>query len=1590
MSSLATSESTSTTTARRASVLQPKLTVNRPGDAYEQEADRVADGIVATGRPAAVASVAGGDGGTRAAAAPRISRLQRQVSEEEELQARLQRQEDEELQARLQRQPEDEEEELHTHLQRQEDEELQTRAQRQPEEEEVQAQVQRQIRDDEDPVQARRVPSPRPDVADKQQYPALGQVEDALYASKGGGASLPDSVRIEMEAEFGADFSDVRIHTDAAAQAMTRELSAEAFTHGRDIYFSEGKYAPDSLRGKRLLAHELTHVVQQGAARQKLPPETVRQSNAAKDKPLPDPRDTSAVEAEAQTAQTVQEVTAATKEQKKAETQPDEAPSATPPTAQPHAAGSTVPAPSASPAATAPAAEGAAEDAPETERPTTKEASAEQRTAGIATGAKGAARSPKDVKTKGADVGAYLRRTTAAAVESKKQKLTKVAQAKKTKDPASEKLKQAEKAQEAPAGEAASQARGTKVKAVDEASPPTPDKERAKQELDRAMERALPATLKEVDSFKEEGRGRIVGNAVAGVVTTDTNAVQATYEEVDNPPEPGPPPEPQPLPPVEHAPPAPAVTLGQGVVGAVQPEHTDLSQFEAESDTMLEEEGITPEQLDMVDSGDLAEAKKERAGIKQTVREAPNAVKSVEKREKARVQQELANEEAAGKAQMEAERHKELQATKEKQQATKTALEKKRSAVAAKINGIYETANQTVKDKLDALETRSLKRFEEGQKKATARFEDTVNRRIEAFKDERYGGATGWTRWLHDKLLGMDDLPQVKRIFEDEKATFVAEIDRLVADITKDNERVIEECRTIVATARTKIEEFVASLGPALRQTGQQAMSEMKAKLDALDQKVEAKREELQQALEEKRSAAIEAIEKKIEAMKEEMSGALAKLGSLLLNAALKFFEWALSAAGYSADAIMGILNKGKAVLTAIVRKPVQFVKNLVGAVKKGVLQFKTNIKQHLIGGLIEWLTGALSSVPIQLPDTWNLKGILALVLQILGLTYDRIRAKLVKRVGEKVVSAIETGVTIVRRLITEGPIALWHMLKEKAAEIKQQVMEGIRTWVITNVVKQGIIKLLSFLNPAGALVQAILAIYNTIMFFVENRDRIVQFVKSVFTSIGTIAQGRLGAAASYVEQTLARTIPIILGFIARLLGLSGIGKAITTVIEKIRRPIDKVVDKALDKIVAMGRKLWAKAKAGVGKLKDKVVQWWKKDRSFTDKSGEGHKIFLKKSGARTALMLASAPEQMRKRLQALKQSKDVPPARKKKLTTAIQHTADLEAILQKLDAAGARSRKDERDEATIDTLTAELDAKMKTTADVLKGISLQEEADLASLPTPKYSFTMSGGRAKTATVELLSANRPMGAEPSADPLGWTALQQGLTTGGRHWRRMHLVNHRLGGPGTAENLAPGTQKNNSTHEKQFESILKQKVGDAPGEKKRDAVLWMTGEVTYHTASDQPENWAKTYAGGATPDIKHFPKKMEFEAGMYDVKEKDDGEAEYEKNDSPTVAKLPIDVPLPDWSLAETPSLQTASPRRYRGIASSHASDADAVFTDYVVNSIIKAKRYGSAADVKAKLDQEATRSSREKKTQERLRRAADILHDVVQAGQMQL
>lgn len=92
------------------------------------------------------------------------------------------------------------------------------------------------------------------------------QVESAIQNTRGKGRSLDGSLRESMENAFGVDFSQITIHTDAQSDMLNRSLNARAFTTGQDVYFRSGEYRSGTVDGQRLIAHELTHAVQQGGS----------------------------------------------------------------------------------------------------------------------------------------------------------------------------------------------------------------------------------------------------------------------------------------------------------------------------------------------------------------------------------------------------------------------------------------------------------------------------------------------------------------------------------------------------------------------------------------------------------------------------------------------------------------------------------------------------------------------------------------------------------------------------------------------------------------------------------------------------------------------------------------------------------------------------------------------------------------------------------------------------------------------------------------------------------------------------------------------------------------------------------------------------------------------------------------------------------------------------------------------------------------------------------------------------------------------------------------------------------------------------
>ncbi len=771
-------------------------------------------------------------------------------------------------------------------------------------------------------------------------------------------------------------------------------------------------------------------------------------------------------------------------------------------------------------------------------------------------------------------VAQYLAAQGAPALRRGIGNLQKQKRNEQTHDDAGEKLKQSELAVLIPRSERQSLSNSGQVNTVSTKPAPTPNENKAKNKLEQSLAAHIPKTLEDVDDFKDDKKAQLMGADVMQVVQGDKDAVNSTFKEMEQTPVPAPENTPEGLPPEELAPPTPNMNLGEGAVAPLQKEHTDVSAFTKEADSKLKEEGVTQEQLDMVDSGDLAAANTEKKGMEKAAKTEPLAVQKFAQQEAANVDKDLKQEEKKERNDLARQRKSGLGATAQKQKGTQTALEKKREEVGDKINGIFKAAQDKVKKKLADLETQSMKRFDDGNANASKEFEDNVERELDKYKDERYSGITGRLKKAKDWLVGMDDLPGVKEIFERNRNRFVTTINKLVDEITVDNKRVIQECKDELTNAKKEIKSYVDKLGPGLKSVGKKAAEEMDSKLDELDQFVNRKAEELQNKLKDKQQAAIKAIDEKIEKMKEAMAGALAKLGKLLLLAAKKFFTWALEKAGFSLAEIEGIINKGVAVLKAIFTQPIKFVKNLMNAAITGFKNFGKNFLTHLKNALFEWLTGSLQG--LVLPKTWDFQGIISVALQMIGISYQNIRKHMVAVMGEPIVAGLEKTFTLVKTLITDGPMAAWEQLKEMAGEMRDAFVEAVKDFIKMKIIEQAIQWVVSLFIPGAGIIKAIIGIYDTVMFFIQKAKQIMQMIASFLGSIAEIAAGNIGAAADAMENGLARGLSLVINFLASLLRLSGITDKIRTAIQKIRDKVDAVMLKVAKWIAEKAKKLFA------------------------------------------------------------------------------------------------------------------------------------------------------------------------------------------------------------------------------------------------------------------------------------------------------------------------------------------------------------------------------------------------------------------------------
>ncbi len=455
---------------------------------------------------------------------------------------------------------------------------------------------------------------------------------------------------------------------------------------------------------------------------------------------------------------------------------------------------------------------------------------------------------------------------------------------------------------------------------------------------------------------------------------------------------------------------------------------------------------------------------------------------------------------------------------------------------------------------------------------------------------------------------------------------------------------------------------------------------------------------------------------------------------------------------------ILAILRQAGGTFMTIVRDPVAFIGNLIRALRRGFRQFSRNILDHLRTGLLGWLFGALQGAGLQLPERFDLRGILSLVLQVLGLTYERIRPRLVRLLGERGVVFLERSFAFLRRLVIEGPIAAWRQILQFAGNIRERIMAAIRNFVITRIVRAAVVRLVSMFNPAGAALQAILAIYNTLRFFIERINQILALVESVTRSISRIAAGAIGAAADFVEQSMARTLPLIISFLARLLGLGGISTTIRNIIRRIRRPIDRALDRIIALLVRQARRLLARGRSAVGRAAGAVRNFLFPRHRFSA-AGEAHTLQVNDSGGQPRLMIASTPQPIEQFLNSYAQNNRLNAVKLRKLNDARGLlSSQVNPLLRQLKQAQQRSAP----QTEIDGLNRQLLQKEVQLSELLRQIIGSEPLNVEQLEYHLEGLTGTYASMPKPRRDDMTADH----QPQAAVLQWAADQTGLFSSG--------------------------------------------------------------------------------------------------------------------------------------------------------------------------------------------------------------------------------
>jgi hypothetical protein len=793
--------------------------------------------------------------------------------------------------------------------------------------------------------------------------------------------------------------------------------------------------------------------------------------------------------------------------------------------------------------------------------------------------------------------------------------------------PGDEQAGAARKAVDQPSEETKAKAKADLIAALGSTPAPSPEIVALCDRIYKIIEKKRPVDEDALMEAEPAAEAKNAGDQLNETVEGETKKAQATYGAIDKPPEGAAPAAGAPLP----GQPDPAATKPIDAAAAtpdpVPAANVSLDADAEASKKKIADAGMETPAAQLVQTGPVAEARGAQGELDQAAKEDPAKVLAQQQETLAKAEGNMVALQQQAVAALTASRAGTSKgATGQQKNMVETEADK-RTRASKEAQQIYDDTQKTVNGLLQPLAKDALDKWEAAKTLLVAKFKADlapVQRRV----DERHEGASGFVVGLWDAVTGLPGWAE--KGYSDAEKAFGDGVIAKLKEISAEVNGVVAACELLIKTARDRIAKVFADLGGNLTEWAAQEQARFNGKLDKLQQQAISARDGFNKEMMNSAKQAVDEVRAEVAELRKKAGGLLGRIADAVnrfLDDPVKFIiEGLLDLLGIPPAAFWAVVAKIKKVVKDIADDPLKFANNLMKGLAEGFGLFFDHFGTHLLKGFLSWLLGGLKDV--QVPKDVSPKSIITFFLQIMGITWPNIRKILVRQIGAKNVALIEKVYSLVSLLVEKGPEGIYEMIKEKLTPeaIVDQVVSMAVDYMVTAIAKQVSVRILMLFNPAGAIVQALEAIYRVLKWVFQNAARIFALVETVVNGIADILAGNTGGFAKAVETALGMLIAPVLSFIADYLSLGDLPSVVAEKVKSMREWILGIIEKAVVWIIEKGKALLA----AVGlKPKDKDKKKGKPDGEVGEELGwtaanESHHMWIKAEGTHYVPMMAS------------------------------------------------------------------------------------------------------------------------------------------------------------------------------------------------------------------------------------------------------------------------------------------------------------------------------------------------------------------------------